>query len=271
MSIRRKIINRSVRLLNFICSKNMKYKPSISITDTQSTITKYGVLSFFCPNELTRWRSNTFHEKEPETLEWIDTFSDGDILWDIGANVGLYSLYAAQKGVNVIAFEPSNSNYFILNKNIEINNLDNKIQALAIAFSDKSKIDSFYMEDTSFGTATHSFGEQVNCEGKLINESFKQAMCGYSIDDFIKTFQTQVPTHIKIDVDGIEEKIIKGSIETLNKEKLKSIMVEIDNESDAKKIIPLIESNGLKYIGKKHAPMFDNTKYSQIYNYFFKR
>ena len=37
-----------------------------------------------------------FHNEEPETLEWIDTYiKPGQVLWDIGANIGLYSLYAA--------------------------------------------------------------------------------------------------------------------------------------------------------------------------------
>ncbi len=62
-------------------------------------------LTFHCPNDLTRWRVQTFFEKEPETLEWIDGFSANDVFWDVGANMGLYTLYAASKGTQVLAFE----------------------------------------------------------------------------------------------------------------------------------------------------------------------
>ena len=54
-------------------------------------------MTFSVPNKLNHFRVDTFSEKEPETLEWIDTFPDNSTLWDIGANVGLYSIYAAKK------------------------------------------------------------------------------------------------------------------------------------------------------------------------------
>ena len=63
---------------------------------------------FSIANPLLRLRAETFLTKEPETLEWIDRMNDDSVLWDIGANVGIYSIYAAvSKRANVIAFEPS--------------------------------------------------------------------------------------------------------------------------------------------------------------------
>ena len=61
------------------------------------------IISFFCPNELTKWRIKTLYDKEPETLEWIDNFKQNKeiIFWDIGANIGLYSIYAAVKFKNI--------------------------------------------------------------------------------------------------------------------------------------------------------------------------
>ena len=52
-------------------------------------------LRFSAPNALCARRADTFSSKEPETLEWIDTVPEGAVLWDVGANVGLYSVYAA--------------------------------------------------------------------------------------------------------------------------------------------------------------------------------
>ena len=51
----------------------------------------------------TRFRALTFSDKEPETLTWIDGFVDGETLLDIGANIGIYTLYAAKKGITVRA------------------------------------------------------------------------------------------------------------------------------------------------------------------------
>ena len=48
---------------------------------------------FYTPNWLCRYRANTFSTKEPETLAWIDTYGSNGVFFDIGANVGLYSIY----------------------------------------------------------------------------------------------------------------------------------------------------------------------------------
>ena len=65
-------------------------------------------LTFAVPNRLNRFRIDTFSTKEPETLDWIDAIQEGSVLWDIGANVGLYSCYAAKaRRCRVVAFEPS--------------------------------------------------------------------------------------------------------------------------------------------------------------------
>jgi len=87
-------------------------------------------INFFIPNQLVEWRVDTFHTKEPETLEWIDTFdkSGNFIFWDIGANIGLYSIYNSLKYKNsqTISFEPSTSNLRVLSRNINYL-IDNKI------------------------------------------------------------------------------------------------------------------------------------------------
>ena len=89
-------------------------------------------VNFFVPNQITQWRVETFFTKEPETLEWIDSFDDSKkiIFWDIGANIGLYSIYAALKypDIEIISFEPSTSNLRVLSRNISINKLEEKIR-----------------------------------------------------------------------------------------------------------------------------------------------
>ena len=82
-------------------------------------------VKFINNNELTLFRSLSFSNKEPETLKWINRFEKNSTFFDIGANVGLYSIYAAKlTGANVYAFEPSVLNLEILYKNIDLNNLN---------------------------------------------------------------------------------------------------------------------------------------------------
>ena len=70
-------------------------------------------LTFYVPNRLSYYRADTFSTKEPETLSWIDSFDVKSTFWDIGANIGVYSCYAAKKKIAV--FMLLNLRYLILN------------------------------------------------------------------------------------------------------------------------------------------------------------
>ena len=95
-------------------------------------------LEFYTPNRLSFFRVKTFSTKEPETLDWIDQFQENKIFWDVGANIGLYSCYAAKKKLcKVYAFEPSIFNLEWLGRNIFLNNLTDKIVVLPIPLTNK--------------------------------------------------------------------------------------------------------------------------------------
>lgn len=236
--------------------------------------TKNGTIDFYCIGELAQSRARTFHRKEPETIEWIDGFVSGDVLWDIGANVGVYSLYGGLKeGVKVLSFEPSSANYFLLNKNIEINNMAHSVRALCIAFNDEDMVSDLHMQTIDFAAALSSFDDPVGFDGEKIESNFLQGMVGYSIDSFIEKFSPEFPTHIKIDVDGIESKIVEGAKTTLRDGRLKSLSIELDEsrEDYTNHVIDIMKECGLDLYSKKHASMFEGTPYSDIYNYQFRR
>ncbi|MCD4781576.1 MAG: FkbM family methyltransferase [Candidatus Omnitrophica bacterium] len=198
------------------------------ITPLSRQSTAHGDLIFFCPGELPLLRADALLTKEPETIAWIDSFFTSDVLWDIGANVGVFSLYAALRENKVMAFEPSPSNYYLLNKNIELNKMDQRISALCLAFNDDSKLDAFYFQNTRIGGALNSFGEALDWQGQAYESVFQQAMIGFRVDDFIQQFHPLFPNHMKIDVDGNEHKIVEGALQTLKDTRLKSVLVELD-------------------------------------------
>ena len=115
-------------------------------------------INFFVPNQMTNWRVDTFFIKEPETLEWIDSFEKKKnlIFWDIGANIGLYSIYNSIKNNNstTIAFEPSSSNLRILSRNIYINNLEDKIKIMSLPLSNKPS-NFLKMNESNFTEGVH--------------------------------------------------------------------------------------------------------------------
>ena len=225
---------------------------------------------FFCPNRVTHWRAETFFTKEPETIEWMDTFERGEVLFDIGANIGLYSLYAAKKGVRVVSFEPESQNYALLNKNIHLNQASDHVLCLNIALSDCDSFDYLYIPKLHAGESSNNFGEARDWKHRSFNPSFKQGVLCFSLDSFLLQFPNYFPTHIKIDVDGIESKIIQGAEKTLRDGRLKSLSIEInDSLPKDQETVKTIQSLGLKFLHKKHAQMFDNGQFKDVYNYVF--
>ncbi len=99
-------------------------------------------LKLVTSNGLLKLRVDTFFTKEPETLNWINQFDQTfKSFWDIGANVGLYSLYASIKhsSKEIVCFEPSFNNLKVLSENISINKLENYIKIFQIGLGDKKK------------------------------------------------------------------------------------------------------------------------------------
>jgi len=185
-------------------------------------------MSFVGANLLSSYRAESFSSKEPETLEWIETIAAGSVLWDVGANVGLYSIYAAkQRGCLVFAFEPSVFNLELLARNIFNNNLPKNIVIVPIALSDQAGPSLFKMSSTAWGGALSTFGQDFDQHGGKLKSIFEYQTMGMTMDEAIQLLNIPPPRYIKIDVDGIEHFILRGGVETLKN--VESVMVEIDD------------------------------------------
>src|SRR5262245_10552798 len=210
---------------------------------------------FVCPNRLTRWRVDTLATKEPETLSWIRSFAPGSVLWDVGANIGLYSLYAARaRGCRVMAFEPAPANFAVLAKNVEINSLEKTVSALPIALGASTRLDALHMPKTEPGAAFAVFG------GDDPSATVNLACLGYSIDRFIADFVPPFPEHIKIDVDGLEQDIVNGAQRTLADPRVKSISIELDDRRPRPcAVTEALTGVGFCLTGAHRSPLFPNS------------
>ena len=238
--------------------------------------TQYGPLKYYCLGWIPLWRSQTLFTKEPETIKWIDNMSSKEIFWDIGANVGLYSVYAGIKGMKVLAFEPSALNTFLISKNIEINNLKDNVSLFPVAISDKNEFGYLNMTSTELGGALNEFNKtdkaSVGTGSYQADVIFKQGMFSYSIDELIQKYHFEVPAYIKIDVDSIEDRIIYGGSSTLSHPNVKGVLLELDEtEERTQKLIDFLAERGLSLKEKRHSDIFTNTSYSSLYNYIFVR
>lgn len=204
------------------------------LTATARLATRRGRLLVHAQTRLAFRHSRRLFHLEPDTVEWIDAIPDGSCFWDIGANVGLFSLYAALRpSIRVLAFEPSGSNFAALNRNIELNRMSDRVNGYCIAFAGETRLDVLNMANTGAGHVMHGFGTETDQFGSAIPTKFRQGAVGYSIDDFVKTFSPPQPTHLKIDVDGIENEILRGGRATLSAPSVRSMIIEIEGDPEA--------------------------------------
>jgi FkbM family methyltransferase len=190
-----------------------------------------GTLTFVASNAALVYRARSVLSKEPETTAWIDSFAPGCCLWDIGANIGVYSLYAARRrSARVLAFEPAAANYSVLNRNIELNDVSGSVHAYCLAFSGQTQLATLNLTNTGAGGATNNFDQDgaISPYAVRTGSVFNQGMLGFSIDGFIEQFAPPFPDHLKIDVDGIEERILSGARRTLADARLRSVLIELE-------------------------------------------
>ena len=210
-------------------------------------------------------RGFSMFRSDPEVCNWIDDFDKDTLMVDIGANIGLYSLYAAKKGHKVYAFEPESLNFSCLNLNISDNNLNDKIHAFPIAINDEEKISSLNLGSMKFGGSGNSFDRKITDSGLDFNPFYKQGSVSFSLD-FISKKLNFFPEYVKIDVDGNELKVINGMSVILESKNLKSICVELNPEFKEHSEVFEILSNYFK--NYKKYQWYDG---QEVFNYIFKR
>jgi FkbM family methyltransferase len=211
-----------------------------------------GVKMFFMtPSRLTLWRVETIYEKEPWTLEWIAGFGASDVLLDCGANVGMYSIWAAvTRGVDVYAFEPESQNYALLTRNIMANNMASRVQAFCMALSDVGGLSTLHIADLRIGGSCHSLGEALDYKHEPLDVKFRQGCIAGTIDELVASGQIPAPNHIKIDVDGFEPKVIAGAAKTLVRSEVRSLLIEVNqNLEDHRALV-----SDLNALGFAHDP-----------------
>lgn len=170
-------------------------------------------------------QQNIYFKGSYENLElnWIEeNLNPEDVFIDIGANIGIFTLTAAQKigQGKVYSFEPFEQNHNSLIKNIELNPFKNiQVEKFAIAESEK-EISLFYDdEDKNLGMVS-----SYNLSKK--NETIIKAI---ALDDYVLSNKIKKVDIIKMDIEGNELYALQGMKNVLKNQKPK-LLVEVDPE-----------------------------------------
>jgi len=179
---------------------------------------------------------------EPGLWRWMAGFGPDDVLLDIGANVGIYTIAAAGLfGVRVAALEPYGPNLEALRRNVAINRLADRVTVLPVAATDVERNGRLYHEGGAAGAAAQHFETTKDEAG-----SFDRVE-GVPVDVLIERGTIPFPTRIKIDVDGNERAVIEGMTRTLADPRLHSVRLEVRwHLPEGRAVVRRVESFGFR-------------------------
>lgn len=216
------------------------------------------------------WQAVGLEYIEPELLDYIDGIEEDAVFFDVGASNGIFSIYAANSGLQVFSFEPEAQNFSLLELNnyLNRNNVRHKISTFNIALSDCEEVGNMYMEKYEAGGHLKILDRPTQVQSnKEFQPEYIQNVLKYNLDGFIKKFQLPQPEYMKIDVDGAEGNLLNGCQNTFSSKILRSIFIELDDTNkETAHSIELIMSFGFK-INKK----IQVQNYDGLYNYIFLR
>ena len=205
--------------------------------------TPRGSLQFAVFGETSGFRAKGLLTKQKATIAWIDSFQPDSVFWDIGANIGSYTLYAALRpDMRVVAFEPAAVNYFILAANCELNGFGERVDCLLIGVGGGKSVGR--LEISQFEPA-RSFS--FRSKGRRPPGS-RQAALVLSMDQLLEEYGLPCPNYLKIDVPAMTGAIIDGAARTLRRPELRELHVEASEHSTGgRRVVEQLARGGIRH------------------------
>lgn len=212
-------------------------------------------------SDLGRWRAETFWDKEPETIAWVESFRELsqenlDFI-DVGANLGIYSLFALNTGAygRIIAIEPMPLNFKTLKQNVTLNGFEEQAILYNQPLYSWSLIANFEYNDVRVGSS----GGQV-IENLSGDEANKETMVQCLTGDMVIQSNLVKSCVVKLDVDGLELEILRGFENSFSTGVIQGVLVEATTQNSEEII---------QFMGKY--AFFIDTRFDAIDNHSTKR
>lgn len=161
-----------------------------------------------------KYRFNGGLSEEPIMINWLKKIKAEDVVLDIGANVGTFTLPALSKKAFVYAVELDVRNAGLLFENLYLNKYFENCLILPFGVGNQNSIEEIYYRDFSVADAMQSISQDQQLP-ILKNNPFKIIQPIFILDDLFRNFKLKQPNKIKIDVDGNEKLVFNGGKQTI--------------------------------------------------------
>lgn len=147
-----------------------------------------------------------YYQEGPYEIDFVNIVS-GNVVIDAGANIGVFSLLAAQKGAKVYAFEPQQFFFDLLCKNIKLNNLSEFVTCSQYALNKKSGKACLSVDNSNL------LASSLNIKR---GNSFITVEC-ITLDEWVNMNNLSRVDFIKADIEGAERLLLLGAKQTIRK------------------------------------------------------
>ena len=163
---------------------------------------------------------------EPRTSSWFQV-KPGDVVVDVGAHIGHYTLMAARYASRVVAVEPEPSNFSALVSNIRLNSYSNVI-AICAALSDQNR--KLPLHVAALGNmGSSSLEPEPVGQGTESKRGTVEVQCD-TLDSIVARLHLDAIDWLKIDVEGHEIPVLEGAQETLAR--VKNVILEVSRGNE---------------------------------------
>lgn len=167
-----------------------------------------------------------FRNERPMLADLADSIGPGDVFWDVGANVGTYSLFASAAGAEAVAFEPFPENATAIRENAALNGAD-EVSVCELALSDEAGEHRLALDPRE--CAGGGRGSLLDDWTDGTTTIDVQCVSG---DEAIADLGVEPPSVVKIDVEGAERRVLRGLAGTLERGDCRAVYCELHHVED---------------------------------------
>ncbi len=213
---------------------------------------KESSIKVYATPETRRLRRQGVLSLDPAVVKWLnEQVRPGDVVYDIGAGVGAYSIIAAvQRGGLAVAFEPGFAAFKALCDNLLLNSCYRSVMPLPVALGDRTGLlELEYLHDA--GDDVHALhAREWRTRRDSVEAHYTQPVCAEQLDDVFLRHRLPAPNVVRVAVRRGAEAVLQGAVRLLRSPQLRSLLVLVKDDAQVDSVAAAVRGGGFTIVQK---------------------